>query len=310
MRVLVTGGGGFVGGFLLKDLVGSGHEVIAASHRPFEPKVPAAMEVFDLREIDALKAVLQRHSPEGVIHLAAQPSVPDSWSNPNYTFEVNVIGAVNLIRSVSDLGDVRMLLIGSAQQYGHISLDRPIGESDAMEPSSPYAITKAAQEMLGLLWFREFGRPILMTRSFNHTGPGQSSAYVVGSFCSMIADIEAGKGEPVINVGWLEAVRDFLDVRDVVRAYRLLLERGEPGEIYNVSSGQGVRIADMLKLLLDMSPMGSKIRIVEETEPRAGDVPVLVGDNSKIRSAVGWEPDIPLERSLADTLAWFRDHTN
>lgn len=305
MRVLVTGAGGFVGEHLVRNLLEAGHEVVAAARRPFEPPSGVALEVFDIRQAVHVKRAVESGHPDAVIHLAAQASVQESWKDPGATYRVNLLGTSNLLEALRDRTDTRVLLVGSAQVYGRPALDRPLLESDPLRPASPYALSKVAQELLGRLYFSEFGRPIVAARPFNHTGPGQKPDYVVGAFCSRILEMERG-GERTMHVGRLDNIRDFLDVRDVVNAYRLLVESGAAGEAYNVASGEGVRIGDLLKILLDASGLGSSVEVIEDAAPRAGDPPMLIGDNSKIRAAVGWEPRIPIEQSLLETLDWYR----
>lgn len=307
VRIMVTGAGGFVGRHLLADLAGAGHEVIAASHRPFEAPAASGVEIFDMRDPPAVAGVLERHRPEAVLHLAAQASVRRSWQAPAETYETNVIGASNLLEALKREPTTRVLLVGSAQEYGAARVDRPLREDDPLHPASPYAVSKVAQELVGLLYHRELGIPALAARPFNHTGPGQSEEYVVGAFCSQIAQIERRERSPVMRVGRLDSRRDFLDVRDVVRAYRLLIESGEPGEAYNVASGEAHRIGDLLKLLLDAAGLAGEVEIVEDAAPRGGDPDLLAGDGSKIGAAVGWAPRITIEQSLLDTLDWYRE---
>jgi GDP-4-dehydro-6-deoxy-D-mannose reductase len=309
MRVLVTGAAGFVGGHMIHNLLESGHKVIACARHPIPAQGGIKVEVFDIRQAEHVKSALISNSPDAVIHLAAIASVPDSWADPNLTYRVNLLGAGNLLEALRDFPQTRVLLVGSAQQYGRESTGHPLVETDPLGPTSPYAVSKVAQELLGRLYFEEFSRPVLMTRTFNHFGPGQSPDYVMGSFCSQLVAIQKGEREPRMEVGRLDSVRDFLDVRDVVNAYRVLIEKGEPGEVYNVCSGEGRRVGDILKLLIDEAELTSSVEVVEDPNPRAGDLDQLIGDNSKIRSQVPWEPLIPLETSLADTLASYVDRT-
>ncbi|MGH2706006.1 MAG: GDP-mannose 4,6-dehydratase [Actinomycetota bacterium] len=304
MRVLVTGAGGFVGHHLIADLGHAGHEVVACSLHAFEAEAASAIEAFDLRDAEATGAVIGRHEPDAVIHLAAQASVPRSWEAPAETYEINVVGTSNLLEGVRNRPETRVLLVGSAQVYGSAGSNRPLTESDPLHPPSPYAVSKAAGELIGMLYHRELGVSVLAARPFNHTGPGQGEGYAVGHFCAQITDISRGRN-PLMRVGRLDSRRDFLDVRDVVAAYRLLIEGGDGGEVYNVASGEAVLIGDLLKILLDVAGLSGRVEVVEEAPPRAGDPQILVGDSSKIREAVGWRPEIPIEISLADTLAWY-----
>ena len=306
MRVLVTGAGGFVGKYMAENLIERGHDVIAVSRRPVD--LGCKVISFDMRQEVHVKEALAEHRPGGIVHLAAQASVPESWKDPNLTYRINILGASNVLEALRDHPETRVLLIGSAQQYGRRDLDHPIKEEHAMEPTSPYALSKVAQELIGRFYFSEFGRPVVMARPFNHTGPGQTDEYVVGSFARQLADIKLGKAEPVMKVGNLDSVRDFLDVRDVVDAYRLLLEEGEAGEAYNVCSGEGRQMGEILKNLIEVSDLDGKVDVHQDDTPRPGDSPMLVGDNSKVRSAVGWSPHIPFDRSLADTFQWCYEH--
>lgn len=288
---------------MVQNLAEHGHEVIAASHAEL-PDLPAHTEVFDIGSLDNTRRVVERYRPRAAIHLAAQASVPHSWEDPAETYRVNVIGASNVLEAARDFVEEGLLLVGSAQQYGPAG-DRPLRETDPSRPLSPYAVSKSAQEMIGLVYHRRFNMRIVLARPFNHTGPGQSKEYAVGSFCSQIVEAEKGLRKQ-IQVGGLGAVRDFLDVRDVVEAYRLLLEAGRSGEVYNVCSGRGVLINDVLKMLLELSLEAGRLELVSEPG-RVGDPDTLIGDNSKLKFDVGWEPRIPLETSLADTLAWYRE---
>lgn len=299
MRILVTGAGGFVGGHLIERLLADGHEVVACARRPFEAPGVEATEVFDIRQAARVAEVFDRHRPEGVIHLAAMASVPESWKDPGLAMRVNLLGAMNVLEAA---GDARVLLVGSAQVYGPAKGEEAITESHPLEPRSPYAVAKAAAEMMGRLYFLEKRRQVVMTRSFNHIGPGRVSGDVASDLSSRIAGLRR-RGERRLEAGRLDAVRDFADVRDVVEAYRLLLEEGEAGEVYNVCSGSGVRISDLLEMLLKIAGLELEVEVIEAGGTRVGDPDVLVGDPSKVRSAVGWGPKIPLKESLEDILA-------
>jgi GDP-4-dehydro-6-deoxy-D-mannose reductase len=309
VRILVTGAGGFVGGHLVENLARAGHEVVAASRQSFAAQGASETLAFDVAAPDAVAEAVARVRPDGVVHLAAQASVPRSWTDPVETYSSNVIGASNLLEALRPQPATRVVLVGSAQVYGDGVAGRLLSETDPLVPRSPYAVSKIAQELVGLLYHRELGIPVVLARSFNHTGPGQSEEYAVGSFASQVAAIEAGERPPRLEVGWLGAIRDFLDVRDVVEAYRLLLERGGPGEAYNVSSGKGLPVGELLDKLLDAAGLASAVEVVQSAPPRTGDPGALIGENAKIRQAVGWEPRIPIEQSLADTLTWYRSRT-
>lgn len=311
VRILVTGAGGFVGWYLTETLLAAGHRVVAASRQPFDSPAgdtgPEAALVFDLADPDPIRGVVAEWAPDAVVHLAAQASVQRSWLDPVDTYTSNIVGAGNLFEALRARPDTRVLLVGSAQVYGDAVPGHRLTETDPLRPRSPYAVSKIAQELVGDLYHRELGMPVVKARSFNHTGPGQSDEYAVGSFASQVAAIEAGGQPPRLEVGRLDTVRDFLDVRDVCQAYRALIERGVPGEAYNVCSGRGVRIGDLLQVLLDAAGLASEVEVVETAPPRPGDPGALVGDPTKIRATVGWEPRIPIEQSLADALDWYRE---
>lgn len=288
MRILVTGAGGFAGGHVVEFLRSRGDDVLGTSSQ--------TMDVTNQNEV--LK-VVGDWRPEGIVHLAAQASVPRSWQDPESTFRVNVIGASHLLEAVRDEPSTRVVLIGSAQQYAPRDGVGAFKETDPLQARSPYAISKIAQEMLGRLYFEEFNLQVVMTRSFNHVGPGQSAEYAVASFASQIT-----RGNRKIEVGNLDAVRDFLDVRDVATAYALLLDKGAAGDVYNVCSGTGHRIGDLLEKMMAMAGIESQADIIEDVSGRRGDPDVLVGDNSKLGS-LGWSPEIGIDRSLQDVLDWF-----
>src|SRR3989442_10255436 len=293
MRILVTGAGGFVGGHLLSVLVQAGHEAIGTSLRSWEPPVPVETVALDVRNAVRFREVLEACRPDGVIHLAAQASVRRSWQASDETFAVNVTGASHLLEALTDRPETRVLLVGSAQQYGLAAAGRPLVETDPLQPRSPYGVSKVAQELVGALYRRHFGLPVIVARPFNHTGPGQSTEYAIGAFSAQVAEIERGDREPVLRVGWLESRRDYLDVRDVADAYRLLIEAGEPGEVYNVASGRAERVGDLLDILIDAAGLKDAVEIVADRSPRPGDPEVLVGDSSKLQKGLGWKPQMP-----------------
>jgi GDP-4-dehydro-6-deoxy-D-mannose reductase len=264
----------------------------------------------DLTEPAAAAAVVEEVRPEGILHLAGQSSVHLSWLDPAGTLRTNVLGIVHLLDAVRRLGlRPPVLVVGSAEEYGPVgSEEMPIREETPLRPASPYAVSKVAQGALALLYGPAGGLRIVLTRTFHHTGPGRGEAFAESSFARQIAEIEAGRRPPVLRVGNLEAVRDFADVRDVVRAYWRLLDRGEGGLVYNVCSGRGRRIRDLLDILLAASGARVEVR-VDPLRLRPSDVPVQVGDPSRLRAATGWEPRIPLERTLRDLLDDWRART-
>ncbi len=264
----------------------------------------------DLTDPAAALAVVEEVRPDRIIHLAGQASVHLSWLDPAGTLRTNVLGIVHLLDAVRSRGlQPPVLVVGSAEEYGPVGPEEmPIREETPLRPASPYAVSKVAQGALALLYGPAGGLRVVLTRTFHHTGPGRGEAFAESSFARQIAEIEAGRQPPVLKVGNLEAVRDFADVRDVVRAYWMLLEKGASGAAYNVCSGRGRRIRDLLDLLLAASSAKVEVRVDPE-RLRPSDVPAQVGDPSRLRAATGWEPRVPLERTLLDLLDDWRART-
>jgi GDP-4-dehydro-6-deoxy-D-mannose reductase len=314
-RVLITGITGFAGSHLADYVLAEhpGVEVFGTyrwrSRRENIAHLGGRIRLLesDLGDVTALRSALERSRPDAIFHLAAQSFVPTSWNAPAETFHVNATGQVNLFEAIRSLGlDPVVQLACSSEEYGLVHKDEtPIREENPLRPLSPYAVSKVAQDYLGYQYFRSYGLRAVRTRGFNHEGPRRGEVFVMSNFARQIAAIEAGEQEAVIRVGNLDSVRDFTDVRDMVRAYWLAATKGEPGEVYNIASGRGITIREMLDRLLAMS----KVEVRVETDParlRPSDVEVLLGDASKFRAATGWEPRIPLEQTLADTLDYWR----
>ena len=261
----------------------------------------------DLTDAETVRSALARIRPDAIFHLAAQASVAQSWADPAQTLLVNQLSQLNLIQALLAL-DLRphLLVCGSNEEYGIVHADElPIRETNPLRPANPYAVSKVAQDLMGLQYFQSHQLPIVRVRPFNHIGPGQSPVYVVPSIARQIAAIEAEQMPPVLKTGDPSARRDFTDVRDIVRGYADLLERGTPGEVYNLGSGCDLAIQDLIGLFLTLSDRP----IHHEIDPaliRPVDVPVSVCDASKARAAVGWQPQIPLRESLADVLDEWR----
>jgi GDP-4-dehydro-6-deoxy-D-mannose reductase len=308
VKVLITGAAGFVAGHLVEMLREEEPDVeLFGITRPHgtPAHVPGRVTVIEADLLDAAgtEAAVTMAQPDRVVHLAAQSSPQKSWADPEGTIRTNVVGALNLLEAVRKCRTPpRVLLIGSSEEYGLASPSEiPLRETAPLRPSSPYAVSKIAQGYLGLQYALAYGVPVVRTRTFHHTGPGRGESFAESSFARQIAEIERGGRDPVLAVGNLDAIRDFADVRDVVRAYWLLLDRGESGEVYNVCTGRGRRIRDLLDVLLKLSGVRVDVR-VDEKRLRPSDIPVLVGDPDKLQRATGWEPRIPLERTLKDLL--------
>lgn len=312
MRALITGAGGFVGGHLCDyllahtdwDLVGAVYPQQVTS-QPQETRLRLIHA--DLRDPEGVRALVDEVQPDHVFHLAAQAFVPASFADPWDTLENNIRAQLNLLEAVRRLGGkVRVLVVGSNEEYGApIPGDLPQTEESPLRPNSPYAVSKVAQDMLGLQYHLAHGIPVVRVRPFNHTGPGQSPRFVVSAFASQIARIEAGRQEPVLKVGNLEAARDFTDVRDIVRGYALALVQGQPGEVYNLASGKAYRISGVLDTLLEFSHAG--IRVETDAERyRPVDVLEVYGSAAKLNRLTGWEPAYSFEQTLRDTLDYWR----
>jgi GDP-4-dehydro-6-deoxy-D-mannose reductase len=261
--------------------------------------------VFPLDILDeaALGAALRDFAPDAVYHLAAFSNPEGSWKEARRTLETNIIGAHNLLSAAKETGrKPRVLLVGSAQQYGHVPAEaQPIGEDREQRPLTPYAVSKTSQELLGRrsVWSEEL--PVYVTRSFNHTGPGQSDGYVSSSFARQVAEVERGAREPLIRVGNLGAKRDFTDVRDVAAAYLQIVEKGQPGRPYNVCRGEAVSIREVLDELVRLARVPVEV-VVDPDRYHALDAPLMVGDPTRLKTDTGWSPRYSLRETLRDLL--------
>lgn len=311
MRVLVTGGAGFVGRHLLRVLEEGGGEIFATALDPIPPRTPIGEAdpvqwlQMDVTSDASIEAALREARPDVIYHLAGQASVGESFENPIRTWEVNALGTVRLLSVFSRCGITpprRVLLASSAEVYGYVAeRDQPIVEDAPVRPATPYGASKAAAEIAVLQQGRSLGTDVVIARSFNSIGPGQDGRFVLPSIARQLAEIRRGEAAPIVRVGNLDVVRDFLDVRDVVRAYTRLMEAGEGGGAWNICSGQGRSLASVLSRLVDLSRTGARL----ETDPermRSVDIPALIGDPSAMM-ALEWSPQIPLDRTLEDLLA-------
>ncbi len=292
MRALVTGGDGFVGRWLCAHLEAVGDDVVAA----------AAADA-DVTDAAAVAGLVERIEPDAIYHLAGLANVAESWASPPRAFAVNATGTLNLLEAARRLPvPPVVLLVSSAEVYGIVTPEQlPLTEDAALRPVTPYAASKVAAEFVGLQAHLGFGVPVIRVRPFNHVGPGQVTSFVVSDLARRIA-IAAAKGERTLAVGNLTPRRDFTDVRDVVRAYRLLVEKGSAGEVYNVCSGEAIEVGALARRLLELA--GTDLEIVTDPDlVRAVDLPVLLGDNSRLRQATGWSTEISLDATLRDVLA-------
>ena len=315
-RVLVTGVTGFAGSHLVDYLLTRGDCQIFGIHRwrsrtenieHFMDRI--TLLECDLRDASSTRDTLEKVRPEWIFHLAAQSFVPTSWIAPTESLTTNILGELNIFEAVRRIElPCRIQVACSSEEYGLVLPDEvPIRETNPLRPLSPYAVSKVAQDMLGYQYWMSWKVDSVRTRGFNHEGPRRGPVFVASDFAKQIADIERGKRAPVLSVGNLDSIRDFTDVRDMVKAYWLALEKCEPGEAYNICTGKGWKIRDVLDMLLGMSK--SKIEVKQDpARLRPSDVPVLIGDNTKFVAATGWKPTIPFEQTLKDMLEHWRTH--
>ena len=294
MRALVTGGHGFAGRWLVSHLEELGADVTATG------------EDVDVTDADRVRDFVAGLAPDTVFHLAGQAHVGRSWDAPTRTFEVNALGTLHVLDAARRLSPMpRVLVVSSAEVYGTVKPgELPLREDVPVRPLSPYAASKAAAELVAQQAARGYGLPVVVARPFNHIGPGQAPTFVVPALAKRIVDAQRD-GATKIEMGNPSPRRDLTDVRDVVRAYVLLVERGEPGEVYNVATGQDIRIGDLAERFVEVAGGGIEI-VANAVEARPVDVPVLRGDPSKLRAATGWTPQVPLEQTLLDVLDYFR----
>jgi GDP-4-dehydro-6-deoxy-D-mannose reductase len=301
---LVTGGAGFAGSHLVERLL-TRHTSIVAWANPSGGRGSSAdpriqWMAVDVTEPSAVERAVRASNPSVIYHCAGLPHVAESWSRSEPALRVNAFGTYALLEGVRRAGlRCPVLIVGSALVY-RPSPD-PLTEEDPVGPSDPYGVSKLAQEMAGA----HTSTPVFIARPFNHAGPRQPSAFVTSTFARQIAEIEAGAAEPVLKVGNLDARRDITDVRDTVRGYEAIIASGRAGVPYNVCSGRAYRIADLLEQLLDMSQVAVRVQ-QDEARMRPSDNPIVCGDPSRITSDTGWRAEIPIERTLADLLDWWR----
>lgn len=316
MKALITGITGFAGSHLADFLLAEHPEVEVFGINRWRSKMDNIEHLegkvrlieADLRDYTSMRRAVEISQPDYIFHLAAQSFVPSSWIAPNDTFSINAQGQINLFEAVREAKlDPTIQLACSSEQYGLVLADEtPIKETNPLRPLSPYAVSKVAQDYLGYQYFQSYGIKAIRTRGFNHTGPRRGHVFVTSNFCRQVASIEAGRQEPVIRVGNLDAIRDFTDVRDMVRAYWLAVTKAKPGEVYNIATGTGIHIRAMLQMILDRSKVEVKIEI-DPDRLRPSDVEILIGDSSKFRADTGWEPLIPFEKTISDLLDYWRE---
>lgn len=308
-KVVIIGAAGFVGHYLIDHLYEQYGWSIVATKMKAERLEKEGIKVrdLDILELDEIAELLKEEKPDYIFHLAAQSSVALSWKNPQLTVDINIKGTCNVLEAVR-MWDYkpRLLLIGSSEEYGWILPEEsPVTETTPVRPGNIYAATKACQNMLGTIYAKAYGMDVMMVRAFNHIGPNQLPVFVVADFCSQVAAIEKGQKEPVIRVGNLAAKRDFTDVRDVVRAYGMIMLRGQSGATYNVGRGSSIAINEILQKILSMSNVPITVEI-DEQKFRPVDIPDIVADVSLLEKDTGWQAKIPIEETLEETLEYWR----
>ncbi len=311
MKALIIGGAGFVGGYLIRELAGSGYEVHATC-LPSE-KIDSnecITHTLDILEADSVTALFDEIKPDMVFHLAAQSSVAVSWKRPQLTADINIKGTINVLEAMraAEKQDMKMLLIGSGEEYGFIREGAcPLSENEPLRPGNIYAATKACQGMIGEIYSRAYKLDIIMVRAFNHSGPGQLPMFVISDFCRQIAEIEKGIRPAEMAVGNLSAMRDFTDVRDVVRAYRLLSEKGVSGRTYNIGRGKAVSVQYILETALSMAECEIAVK-QDPARMRASDIPLIEPDVTLVNGDTGWSAEISMEQTIRDTLDYWRNN--
>lgn len=315
MKVLITGITGFVGSHLAEYLLTKRGVVVHGIERwrskednILSIKEKVRLHYCDIRDASSVHEVIRKVRPDRIFHLAAQSFVLSSWTAPAETLTTNIIGQLNIFEAVRKLKlNPPIHIAGSSEEYGIVRKEElPIKETNPLRPLSPYGVSKVGQDLLAYQYYQSYGLRVVRTRAFNHTGPRRGEVFVTSNFAKQIAMMEKGLQEPILWVGNLAARRDFTDVRDVVKAYWLALEKGKKGEVYNICSGKDYSIRQMLDLLLSLAEVKPKVK-QDPKRMRPSDVMRLLGDHSKFRKLTGWKPEIPFRKTLEDLLNYWRE---
>jgi len=307
-KILITGSEGFAGQHLIDELVKSGYEVYGTTFSQSSNQNKIKTFVCDIESQSEISPIIDSLKPNAIVHLAGQPKPGLSFNIPQKTFLVNTIGTINLLESIRSIPDYhpKILLVGTSEEHGIVSpKDLPITEDTPLNPINPYAISKTANWYLTKEYVRSFNFDIVYLTPFTHTGPGQMPGFLSPDVASQIVEIEKGLKEPILHTGDLSSKRDIGDVRDVVRAYRLLLEKGKTGERYIISTGKSVPVKQIVEKLISLSKIKIELK-VDNTKTRPTDIPDLIGDHSKLTQTTGWQPTISLDQTLQDLLNWYR----
>lgn len=311
MRSLIIGASSFSGTYMCRYLHESQIEFAGTKLPAEQPEAGNEGTILDmdLRDQNSIRRVLNDYDPEYIFNFAEQSSVGRAWAEPKETVEVNVNGVLNLFEAVRMMKrQPVVVLTGAGEEYGRVSFDRmPIEETENLHPGNIYAATKACQTMLARIYHKAYGMNLIVARTFNAIGPGQSESFAISNFCQQAALIERNQIPPVIYIGNPNIQRDFVDIRDIVRASFLLGIKGKPGQVYNIGTGQAVRIWDVLEHLKRLLPADIQI-CVDQERIRPVDVPKFEGSIHKLQQDTGWTPEISLEQSVRDMLQYWRDH--
>lgn len=311
MKALITGIRGFVGGHMAKLLLSRDHEVagLDTDDKEFDIEIEGEkIKTYngDLRDEDVVSKALDEFKPDYIFHLAAQSSVKISFENPFETFSVNLIGTLVLLETLSKADfPVKTLIISSSEVYGRLKPEEcPVTEDHPMRPINPYAVSKASVDLLAYQYHQAYQMPVFVARAFSHSGPGQKTVAVLSDWAFQMAKIELGLSPPKIKVGNIKAQRDYTDVRDIVRAYVDIIEKGQPGKAYNVCSGKGYQLSELLEKYRKMVKKDLEV-VSDKSRQRPIDIPILIGSNERLKKDTGWEPEIPIETTLADSLKFW-----
>jgi GDP-4-dehydro-6-deoxy-D-mannose reductase len=296
-KALITGVSGFVGQHLQRELLENGYEVVGVDR-----------EKMNVCDYDVVHAIIRKYKPDYIFHLAGIAYVPTSWKDPEMTYKVNTLGTLHLLDAVRSVGiDPKIHLCGSSEEYGMVYEDElPIKETNPLRPLSPYAVSKIGLDMLGYQYYKSYGLKIIRTRAFNHDGYGRGEEYMTSNFAKQIIQIEKGYREPIIYHGELSSKRDISDVRDIVVAYRLALEKCDFGEVYNIGLGVTHTVGEVLQMLIDLSHVKVELKL-DSNRMRPSDVKVLLCDGSKFIEKTGWKPKYSLEDVLSEELRFWRE---
>ena len=315
MKALITGIGGFVGCHLARHLIYEGHELsgidVPDIKLPDDIKTHEKFKLYegDLRDDKLINDTINECKPDAIFHLAAQSSVKISFENPQETFSVNLFATLNLLEAVSKLEyEIKTLVISSSEVYGQLDpKECPVEEDHPLKPVNPYAVSKAAVDLMCYQYYKAYKSPIYIARAFSHSGPGQKTVGVLSDWAFQIAKIDLGLTPPVLKVGNLNVQRDYTDVRDVVRAYLDIINKGKPGTPYNVCTGKGYKLSDLLEKYLSMAKKEIEVK-KDQSRMRPVDIPILTGSNKRINKDTGWKPEIEMEKTLSDSLNYWHDH--